>query len=247
MAGIEILAVILIIAFILLYVLLLYAAIRVGIGKRDTLGWIATGVAAIIGVLLISYLIGNINNIVPAEWAQILILLGLVTVTGMYALSTRKQADASMKMAEAMTRPYLLLRLDLADDEFFQWDTYEGKSPSDEFNVLIRNAGSGAAKNLYASLWSRKDVYPYTSRGSLAPNEEWKASISKLNVGIDDKIWLPKLREFIKYEDPVIAVTYQDIYNHTWVSYLCLERQVDIDAFVMDGEQNTVELKADDS
>lgn len=204
-----------------------------------------------LGLIFIIYLSFNLFKIEPADWAQIILTSGLVGITIFYAFSAARQATASVKMAEAMTRPYLLLRLDLADDEFLQWDTYEGKNPSNEFRVLIRNAGNGAAKNLHASLWSRKDVYPYTSRGSLAPNEEWKASISKLNVGVpregeEVEGWLPELREFIKYDDPVVAVTYQDIYNRKWVSYLCLERHADIDAFVMDGEQNTVESKADD-
>lgn len=235
--------------FIAIAVILLITTLRRVIKKekftaRDrAVPIILIGVGFLFVIALVFHYSGEIQL---SDRIQILLMFGLVAVTSFYAWSASRQADASVKMAEAMTRPCLLLRLDLADDEFLQWDTYEGKNPSNEFRVLIQNAGNGAAKNLHASLWSRKDVYPYTSRGSLAPNEEWKASISKINVGIDDKTWLPKLGEFIKYDEPVVTVTYQDIYNRKWVSYLCLERHADIDAFVMDGEQNTVELKADD-
>ena len=57
MAGIDILATILSIAFILAYILLFYAMIQVGTG--GILGWITTVLGALIGLLLIIYLIGS--------------------------------------------------------------------------------------------------------------------------------------------------------------------------------------------
>ena len=151
MAGIDILAVILIIAFILAYILLFYAMIQAG--TRSTLGWITTIVAALIGLLLIIYLTANITNIVPADWAQILILLGLVIVTGMYALSTRKQADANVKMAEEMreqrimtTRPIIVQEAVHGTDqekgiiwELFSWfEIYNaGNSPTIRLEILL--------------------------------------------------------------------------------------------------------------
>ncbi len=247
MAGIEILAFILIIAFILLYVLFFYATIRVGIGKRDTLGWIATCVAAIIGVLLISYLIGNINNIVPADWAQILILLGLVGVTGMYAWSTQKMAQEIREQRLSEARPYLLLRL---DGEAVQWDRDEqGKPPSREFEITIRNVGKGPATNLWAALWGPQKTYFGDNKGYLAPSEEWQTTISRastsmVELGIEKEGWLPELEKVITQKYPgIVAVKYNDIHRRIWVSYLCFERHVDVESYVLEEEQNIVELK----
>ena len=53
-----------------------------------------------IGAIFILYLALNSSDIGPAEWAQILLLAGLVAVTGIYAMSATRQADASAKMAE---------------------------------------------------------------------------------------------------------------------------------------------------
>ena len=142
-----------------------------------------------------------------------------------------------------------MLRLDLADNELLQWDTYKGKKPPSEFEVIIQNAGSGPATNLWVALWSSKKTYFGYSRGYLAPGEEWQATISRastdmVELGIEKEEWLPELRNSIKKEYAgVVAVKYNDIHHRVWVSYLCLERHSDIEAFVMDGEQNIVEVK----
>lgn len=191
------------------------------------------------------------------DWIQAISIIVLVIVTGIYAWRThviskatkeqadaaKKQAEASIKMAEEMTRPYLLLRLDLTDNELLQWDNDEGKKPPNEFEVILRNAGTGPAKNLEVSLWSPKDNFASTTRGYLAQNEEWKASVSKLSAGVFGDVWLPELKKYVKCDDGiVIVVKYQDIFNRNWASYLCLERHIDIGVFVKDGEQNILEL-----
>ena len=197
----------------------------------------------ILGLMFLIFLTYRASEIEGADWGQIILMIGLVAITEAYASSAEKQADASVKMAETMTRPYILLRLDLADDVLLQWDKYQEQEPSNEFNVIIRNAGSGPAKNLEVSLWSSKDVFPSTTKGYLAQNEEWKAVVNKLHAGIGGEVWLPELKRHVKRDnDIVITVKYQDILNHTWASYLYLERH-DLEAFVMDGEQNIVEIK----
>ncbi len=152
MAGINILAVILIIAFILAYILLFYAMIQAR--TRGTLGWITTIVAALIGVLLIVFLIANIANIVPADWAQILILLGLVAVTGMYALSTRKQADASMKMAEEMREQRVMASRPVIIQQAIAGKYIVERDMSDAFEIY--NAGNGPAIELEISLLNKE-------------------------------------------------------------------------------------------
>ncbi|MBI4186384.1 MAG: hypothetical protein HY530_02620 [Chloroflexi bacterium] len=193
-------------------------------------------------VLIVLYLFKLIDT---AQAIQIILTFALVSVTAVYVRWTAEIAKSTKEQADASVRPYLLLRLDLEDNVLLQWDTYQGKQPPSEFEVTILNAGKGPATNLEASLWDSKLVYFPTTRGFLAPNEEWQANISKQGDTLLGGRWLPKLRGIIKQDDPIIVVKYQDIHKRMWVSYLCLERHVDIEAFVKDGEQNIVEYNND--
>ena len=244
--------------FIAIAVILLITTLRRVIKKekftaRDrAVPIILIGVGFLFVIALVFHYSGEIQL---SDRIQILLMFGLVAVTSFYAWSASRQADASVKMAKEMkeqrlseARPYLLLRLDLAYDELLQWDTYQGKLAPEEFKVTIRNAGKGPAINLEASLWHSTEIYPSDTKGYLASDQEWEATISKLTVGIGEEVWLPELRNFIKQDDPgVIVVKYQDIYKRTWVSYLYLERHIEVGAFVMEDEQNIVELKNNDS
>lgn len=194
---------------------------------------------------VLAYLIAR-DIITTAQAIEPTILFVLVLVTAMYVKRTAEMAKEMKEQRLSEARPYLLLRL---ADEFVQWDKIEpDKHPSREFKVTIRNAGKGPAINLEASLWHSTKVHPNEHKGYLAPNEEWEATIHRISIGIGDMTWLPELKEHIRYDDPgVVAVKYQDIHKRNWVSYLCLERHVDIEAFVTEGEQNIVELQQNDS
>ena len=147
------------------------------------------------------------DEIKLAEFLQILLMFGLVTVTIVYAWSASRQASASVKMAEEMeeqrlseAQPYLLLRLNLEKDELLQWEDYKSERRPTEFPVTIHNAGKGPAINLWAALWHRGKTHFFgDSKGYLAPNEEWQATISRLNTDIEEKEgWLPQLSKMIK-------------------------------------------------
>lgn len=216
----------------------------------------------ILGIILAITIIAMI--IAVARKGQTLdnvLLAGLIAVTTWYAYATikiaratKEQADASMEMAKEMenqrlseARPYLLLRL---TERYIQWDDIEGgQSPPNLFSIIIYNAGKGPAVNLRAGVWSRTKIHPSTSNGYLACGQEWQTTISKIDTeliasGIAKEIWLPELKEIIEKDNrsSVIAVEYQDIYHRIWVSYLYLVRW-DHQPYVMDGEQNIVELK----
>lgn len=245
MDGIEILEMILYIVMALAYIALFTAMIRAVRGGR--FGWIATTAAIAIGILLIVYLVVNVESIEPAAWAQILLTFGLVTVTGFYAWRTHVMSEEMKEQRLGEARPYLLLRLPLEQGEFMQWDDYQSRKPQTEFPVTILNAGKGPATNLWASLWRSEKSYAGDSKGYLAPNEEWQTTISRISLPQHIEGWLPELKKSIKQGYPgVVAVKYNDIHHRVWVSYLCLERHSDVEAFVMEGEQNIVELKNGD-
>ena len=203
------------------------------------------------GSIVVVYLLYNLHNIQPNQWVEISLLAGLVGATGFLALVTLQQAHTTAKEMKEQrlgeARPYLLLRLKVEKDELLQWDDYKSSKHPTEFPVTIRNAGKGPAINLEAALWHPKTTYLGESKGFLAPGEEWQTTISSISDPLSKEGWLPQLKKSIKQEYAgVVAVKYSDIYHRVWVSYLCLERHTDIEAFVMEGEQNIVELKNHD-
>ncbi len=196
----------------------------------------------ILGLMFLIFLTYHANEIEGKDWGQIILMLGLVIVTALYASSTEKQASASVKMAEAMARPYLLLKL---TSEYLQWDDIKGgQSAAREFAVTVFNAGGGPARNLSASLWKSNDIFPADTKGYLAPNQEWVANICKLStdgVALGSDIPLPILKNKVKGNRPIVTVEYEDVHHTKWASYLYLE-EVDDTNYVRDGEQNIVEL-----
>jgi len=66
-----------------------------------TIRWTAFLMLAL-GLLFVVYLAYTAREIHPADGAQIMLVTGLVAVTGVHALSASRQADASVKMAEEM-------------------------------------------------------------------------------------------------------------------------------------------------
>jgi len=199
----------------------------------------------------------------PSDYiiVQTILMIILVSATIFYAYQAKKASDsaktsaeASAKMAEEMreqrlseAQPYLVLRLRGEEHDTFNWS--EPSSPQN-FPVTILNAGQGPAINLYAALWHRhKTYFVADTKGYLTPREEWQTYISGFNLGIEEeKGWLPELRELVNPDYPgAISVEYQDVYKRRWVSYLCLERHPEMPQFVVEAEQNIVELKKDDS
>jgi hypothetical protein len=194
------------------------------------------------------------------DWIQAISMVVLVIVTGIYAWrtfaisrGTKKQADASAKMAEEMreqrlseAQPYLLLRL---RDEAIQWDEIENKRPPNEFGIEIRNEGKGPAINVWAALWDAKKAFFGDSRGYLAPGEKWETSISRtpIMLGNITARFLPNLSEIIEKHMPgVIAISYNDVHRRTYVTYLYLCGHHSLDGYVMEGEQNMAELRNND-
>jgi len=198
-----------------------------------------------------------------SDLIQIILMGLLVVITAIYvwrtfaiSKATRRQADASVKMAEKMeeqllseARPYLLIRL---AGEVVQWDNTEQDKRPSEFGVTIRNVGKGPAINLRAAMWHPMKTHFGDNKGYLAPGEEWQVAISRVStsgveMGWEKEGWLPELEETVKQDDPgTIAVKYQDIHKRSWVTYLILERHIDLPQFVMEAEQNIVELKSYD-
>jgi hypothetical protein len=187
---------------------------------------------------------------------QAIAMVVLVGITVFYAWQAKKASDnaaASVKETKEQrlgeAQPYLLLRL---QDEAILWNEVEqGKRPSTEFSITIRNEGKGPAINIWAALWSLNKIYYGDSKGYLAPKEEWATTISRRSV-TDESFkkggWLAKLGRVVKHNSPgIVAVEYKDIHHRTWVSYLRLELHHSVNGSVMEGEQNIVELNNEET
>ena len=196
------------------------------------------------------------------DWIQAIAMVVLVGVTIFYAYQAKKasdsakaSADASVKMAKATreqllseARPYLLLKL---TERVVQWndrpDLREHFPCS--FPITILNAGQGPALNLYTALWKKGESrHVYEHKGYLIPGEEWQAEISRtITLEGQKEGWLPELSDIVEQNKiGIIAVECKDIQKRTWVSYMYLEKHPYEDAFVVEGEQNIVEIKGND-
>lgn len=234
--------------FLLIMVVLLLGImiieLTMAIKKRSILGPLAY-ILLIIGYLFAVFLTYRGDELTGKDWAQMLLTIALVAVTAVYAFSTEKiakatkeQAEASVKMAEEMKKPSILLRLDVTDGDVLELKT---KFPPEELKISAINTGSGPAVNLEAFFWSKKYTSPYVTKGYLTQNEQWKASII-IDMEINNKSMnINELQSDLidKKITHAIIVNYEDIYNHKFVSYLSIE--VINNKWVIDGIQKIKE------
>lgn len=155
MAGIEILAIILIIVVAIIYAFMLYAVSKVA--NKGAINWAAICVMALIGLLFILYLSFNLESINPADWAQIILMFGLVAVTGMYAWSTRQMAEEMKEQKIIESRPVIIQKVETIE-------VIPSERSTDYFEIY--NAGNGPAIEVEISLvLQRKPPYqPHNSQ-----------------------------------------------------------------------------------
>ncbi len=105
----------------------------------------------ILGLMFLIFLTYHASEIEGADWGQIILMIGLVTITAVYASSTEKQADASITMAEEMkaqrvmaSRPIIILKA-VNDDQDSHFEIY--------------NAGNGTALEVKVVLLDQNGQY----------------------------------------------------------------------------------------
>jgi len=113
----------------------------------------------ILGLMFLIFLTYHASEIEGADWGQIILTLGLVIVTAVYASSTEKQADASVKMAREMKEqrysenlPLLVPTIPdiLPSEKLF----YEAIASGVGVKVIWCNVGKGVAINSRFSFWT---------------------------------------------------------------------------------------------
>jgi len=203
MAGIDILEVILIMAFIAAYIFFLFAIIRAA--TRGTFGWITTVIAAIIGLLLVTYLSINIENIEPADWAQILPLLGLVAVTGFYAWRTHVMSEEMREQRYDTARPVIDIYRDQAMEDKMP-EALEGTTgdASRGLSCVLKSIGLGPAIDVYSFIQN-----PFSG-------ERQRHEFGTLAIG--EMTFRMKLSLIHEGNPLALVAHYKDVYGRAFVS-----------------------------
>ena len=109
----------------------------------------------ILGLMFLIFLTYRASEIEGGDWGQIILMIGLVTITAAYASSTEKQADASVKMAEAteksvteMVRPVVSPSVAFGSSQ----DTDSGQYNIDTMYAEFKNIGRGPALHVEAKI-----------------------------------------------------------------------------------------------
>lgn len=155
MSFIEIIELLRLISLIVICLLSLVLFL-IAVFRARKRGFTRQGVALLIlslGALFIVYLAFNVREITPADWAQIMLTIGLVAVTGAYAFSASKQADASAKMAEEMREQRVLAsRPVIIQKAMHEKDILEGSRKDYFAHFEISNVGNSPAVEVESSL-----------------------------------------------------------------------------------------------
>lgn len=131
------------ISIIIVFVIYIYGLFKTVRGSSPNKWNIVIGFT--IATLFIIYLIFNTYRIEPKDWAQIMLMLGLVLVTTLYAVFTAKQANASVKMAEEMREQRVMASRPVIIQKAVPVEVI-GAGLSDKFEIY--NAGNGPAIEL---------------------------------------------------------------------------------------------------
>jgi len=221
---------------ITLCVVVLIKAIKEGFTRRR----IAVFVLAL-GLLFIVYLAYNRREIQPADWAQIMLVLSLVAVTGLYALSAARQADASVKMAKEMreqrimaSRPVIIQKTVYEESGFtdseMQFLDIEESTASYFSHFEIYNAGSGPAVEVEISLTDKKGSPSHSIRQTFLRAGEPPIQFSPYNIA--------NLDESIAY---YIVCEYQSIFSRetwyqTWLPFELAKSSKEAKVFIVAGK-----------
>lgn len=160
-----------------------------------------------LGTLFITYLAYNVREIAPADWAQILLMLGLVAVTGSYAFSAAKQAEEMKEQRLAMYKPHIILeKLDGTRGTYFM----------KEIEVGVWNDRGGAATNVEFYIFHpvfKFDAFRHPSPISVQDNPvRHNFHVEKPSVEDDPRVTI----------DPtaLVVANYEDVSGNRWHSTL---------------------------
>ncbi len=158
----------------------------------------------LIGILFAIVVYYRGNELVARDWAEILLTIGLLTVTAAYAWSAERQANANVKMAEEMrdqrvmaSRPVIIIKV-------VPSESIVAGADSDYFEIY--NAGNGTAIEVEVVLvFSREPPYE--------PRHGQRESF--LRAGDTPIIFYPNFPKDMGDSTFYIVSEYQGIYSYS--------------------------------
>ncbi len=136
-----------------------------------------------VGTLFIAYLIYHTREIEPADWAQIMLMTGLVAITGLYALSTAKMAGEMREQRYDAVRPVIDIEESLTDEDKREIlsNVRKGKLPQ-QLTCTLRNIGPGPAIDVYSLTEGAKGESQRYDIGSMATNDKEREITRRLSL-----------------------------------------------------------------
>lgn len=177
-------------------------------------------VLIILGYLFFICIIFSTGEIERAAWAQILLMIGLVTITAVYAWSTGKMAKEMKEQRVTASRPFIIQRAE-------QKKAVEKTITKGYFSHFeIYNTGNGPAIELEISLLNEEKSWTYSARQSylrtgesvkLLP-EEFGEEQSLLDIETTVKLF--PIHLIAREKQAYLVSEYQNIFsdrqNPTW-------------------------------
>lgn len=198
---------------------------------------------------------------------QAIAVVVLVIVTAVYAVAARRQADASVKMAEEMReqrlsegRPYLLIDLKDSTPDVVKRRLAKGESIQDFYptslKLEVRNEGRGPAKDVRATTVHPKMTFFDERRGYLLKDMSWEFDLSCAPLyrhlipprALRDWLADRQIHPAAPIGSPLgVLIAYSDMNGRGWVSYLELEYDCETDdetgeyiVWIEPGKQDTI-------
>jgi len=186
----------LIVAIILVLIIFTLSLVQTIRGKRAPIGLI-TIILLIIGVMLLVPIVYSASEIRTAEWVQIILMIGLVTVTAVYAHSTEKMAE-EMKEQRIMTSQPRLIQKSVHEK-----DIWEGSTKDYFSHFEISNVGNIPAIEVESSLMDCEGNRSHSIRQTFLTNNDPPIKFRPSNI--------TTLEETRTY---YIVCEYQNIFSH---------------------------------
>jgi len=180
-------------------------------------GWFMAAWLIAIVIALIAYGVNKRGSIEAGDVMQIMILLALVVVTGAYAWSASRQANASTIMANEMRRQTNTLKetvslsvrpsISVSIVRMPKDHTYPFAPPR-EISFAIANGGKGPARNVTLACEGQGKKVKYTTieLPSLDVGDQKQFSISRATTA----------NEEIRIAYVLLTATYNDEFGDLW-------------------------------
>ncbi len=170
----------------------------------------------ILGYIFFIYIVFSASEIKRADWAQILLMIGLVTITAVYASSTQKIAKETKEQRYAESLPLLvpdIIRGSITAKTEPNEVEYRTLQTGVGIEVIWHNLGKGVAINSRFSFWSAPlDSHP----GKVLyfpPSESTFLKIGGRKEIKIEKTWVGQWYDIPKAYHPRLEAEYQDIYE----------------------------------